>query len=121
MIKEGYIITNRITKKNILNELSKQSTFYNYKFLSLNDFISAVLGKTNKEALAYLCIKYKLTPYVADTYLSYLAYIDLKEYKSSKLNELVSIKKDLIEKGYYKYDKLLVSELKKANITFVNL
>ena len=90
-------------KKEILNECNLK---YNIKFFSIEELKEKYLYKYKDDTLVYLDTKYNLIPEVGKIILSYLYEVDIDNtYNTSKLNDLINIKKDLIDSGYIIYDK----------------
>lgn len=121
MIREGYIISTNSFKHNFLKELALEKGFLNYKFLTKQAFITAILGNITEDGIIYLSNKEDVkNVYNAVEYIKYLPFIENVQYKSTKLNFLKKLKLDLIQKGYYVYDSLLIKMLNENNITFIN-
>ena len=121
MIREGYIISTNSFKHNFLKKNATEKGFFNYKFLNKSAFIKAILGDISEDGLIYLSNKEGINNiYNAKEYVKYLPFIEDKQYESNKLNFLKEIKKDLIQKGFYNIDYLLINMLKENNITFIN-
>lgn len=90
-------------KKEILNECNLK---YNIKFFSIEELKEKYLYKYKDDTLVYLDTKYNLIPEVGKIILSYLYEVEVNNtYSTSKLNDLINIKKDLIDSGYIIYDK----------------
>ena len=116
MIREGYIISTNSFKHNFLKKNATEKGFFNYKFLNKSAFIKAILGDISEDGLIYLSNKEGINNiYNAKEYVKYLPFIEDKQYESNKLNFL-----DLIQKGFYNIDYLLINMLKENNITFIN-
>ena len=113
------IVTSSSNKMNILknNQTLKQQRFINIKNLK-----AKIFGKMKDEGVYFLYNKYNFSlPFIFNLN-KYLAYLNIeKEYNSSKLNQLKSIKKELIENNYYEYDNLFINYLKTVKITFLNI
>ena len=85
-------------KIKILDNLSKDDKLYDIKFMTKEEFKNNYYFSYDEKTLHYLLTKYKLNLDVAKVYLKNLYVIDInKEYSSSKLNFLQSIKKELLE------------------------
>ncbi len=119
---EGYIVSSNSQKRDILANESLNKGFKNYKFLSVNELKDKVLGKCEKEGILYLLKKHPdISIYSLVLYLRYLPYIEIKEYGNSKLDFLVSLKKELIDNGYYTIDNLFINMVNKSNLTFYRI
>lgn len=97
-----YIVPSNIKKK-LLLDLNKQDKLYNIKFMSLKDLDLIY----DKDAITYLKNKYNLKVEVALVYLNNIKYVDIKDYNNKKLNNLVEIKKDLLDKKLVSINNLL--------------
>lgn len=85
-------------KKDIINFTSLK---YNIKFIDYNELKNKYIYEYKDSALVYLDNKYNYIPEIGQIILNNLYEVDInKVYKSSKLNELVKIKKDLIENNH---------------------
>lgn len=101
-----YIVPSNIKKK-ILLDLNKQDKLYDIKFMSLKDLDLTY----DKDAITYLKNKYNLKVEVALVYLNNIKYVDIKDYKNEKLNKLVEIKKDLLDKNLISTNNLLNKQI----------
>ena len=85
-------------KIKILDNLSKDDKLYDIKFMTKEEFKNNYYFSYDERTIYYLLNKYKLNLDVAKVYLKNLYVIDInKEYSSSKLKFLQSIKKELLE------------------------
>ena len=82
-------------KERILLELSKNTNLYNLKFMTMEEYENNYFFSYDVKAINYLCVNYDLK--VANTLelLNNLKYVTSQKYTSSKLNYLVSLKKEL--------------------------
>jgi len=121
-IKEGYIVCSESFKREFLREEALKKEFKNYKFLNMSTLKSQIMGSVSDEGILYLSKNPKVNScYNAREYVKYLPYVENKDYQNDKLNFLRDLKLDLIDKGYYTYDSLLIDMIKKSSITFVNI
>ena len=85
-------------KKNVIDFTSLK---YNIKYIDYAELRGKYLYEYKDSALVYLDKKYNYIPEIGKIILNNLYEVDTsKVYKSSKLNELVKIKKDLIENNH---------------------
>ena len=112
------IIGPSYVKKEILKECSLK---YNVKFFSIEELKEKYLYRYKDDTLVYIDNKYNLIPEVGIIILNNLYEIDTsKVYISYKLNDLVSIKKDLIDSGYIMYDNYFKKYLNDKKILILN-
>lgn len=117
MIKEGFVICDGDTKKNLI----KASTdFKNYIFISLSDVESKLFGIVDKSAICNLVDKYEISYELASELINYIKYIDDQAYNNPKLDSLVSMRRYLINERLLTIDKLFVKRLKQYPVTFIN-
>jgi glycosyltransferase involved in cell wall biosynthesis len=105
-------------KKEILNECNLK---YNIKFFNIEELKEKYLYKYKDSTLVYLDTKYNLIPEVGKIILSYLYEIDTNNtYSTLKLNNLVTIKKDLIASGHIIYDNNFKKYLNNKKVLVLN-
>lgn len=120
MFKEGQIIiTSNRNKKNLLKKLNK--TLLNIKIYAIKEFNRLYYFDYEEETIYYVMNKYKVKYEIAKIYIDNLYYIEAKEYKSTKLTFLSSLKKELFEKKLLKRNPLFLSTLNKKEIIIYNL
>lgn len=108
-------------KLRILDELSNNQDFYNVKFMTKSEFMNNYYFSYSEEALYYLVKKYNYNLNVAKVYLDNLVVVsEDKEYKSSKLNFLKEIKKELIENNLLNFNYNFKNYLKDKKIKVIN-
>ena len=96
-IKDNTLLVVPITiKKELIKEISKQDEFLNIKYISLEE-LEQKLFSYDKEAVLYLMQKYNYKYEVAIVYLNSMRYLENKDYHNQKLNNLLTIKKELLE------------------------
>ena len=103
-------------KEKILEEQNKKEELVNTKIMTLKEFINHYYFTYDKKTIYYLSENYNLKVSTAIEYLNNLIYIEDKKYNSKKLNNLVEIKKDLINNNLLTYDPLFKELLKNYNI-----
>ncbi|MEE3342960.1 MAG: PD-(D/E)XK nuclease family protein [Bacilli bacterium] len=144
-IKDNTII---ISNKNKIPSLIKKiraKSFINLKFMTLDELRELFFFKYDEKTLYYLINKYNYNYDIALKLIKNLYYIKDKKYKNEKLNNLVSLKKELLEQKLLyqnqlinnylgnnniiiydyillnKYDSIFIDELKKiTKITIIN-
>ena len=108
-------------KKKILNKLSNQNKLFNIKFYTKQEFINNYYYSYNDKSIYYLMNKYNLNIDVVKVYLSNLYFIDInKNYSSSKLEYLKSIKKELLDNNLLIENKYFKKYLENKNIKVLN-
>lgn len=108
-------------KKKILNKLSNQDKLFNIKFFTKKEFINNYYFSYNDKTIYYLMNKYNLNIDVVKVYLNNLYFIDInKNYNSSKLEYLKSIKKELLDNNLLLENKYFKKYLKNKNIKVLN-
>ncbi|MEG0266042.1 MAG: PD-(D/E)XK nuclease family protein [Bacilli bacterium] len=85
---------NDIIITNNKEKIIKENTLRKFKVFTPNEI---ELYKEKDDAILYITKKYNMLPENAHIILKNLRKIELKDYNNQKLNDLVSIKKDLIE------------------------
>ena len=116
--KETIVVTNYNYKEELLKDLSRDNNFYNISFLSMKEFLNRYYFSYDYKAIYYLMNKYNLKYDVADLYLKNIYYIEDKIYNNSKLDRLVSIKKELKEENLLTFDKYFKDYIKDKKIIF---
>lgn len=92
------VVAPKYLHKYLLNELRKDDPFLDLSIISKEDLNRSINYSNSEDALLYL-IKEKKYPYdIAKHYLEYLPYVTSGD--NSKTKFLLSIKDELIEKGY---------------------
>ncbi|MBO5711260.1 MAG: PD-(D/E)XK nuclease family protein, partial [Acholeplasmatales bacterium] len=115
-IKEGFIVCDADTKKNIILE---SKGFNNYIFLSYSDLINKMLGTVTKDAELVLVERYGFSYDQALEILGYLPFIENIHYNNPKLDSLVTIKNYLKSMDLYKENNLFKSRLSSYPVTFI--
>lgn len=100
------VIPNNIKNK-VLDILNKQDKLYNIKIISLDELKACFLYQYDNEAIYYLMEKYHFKYDVAITYLENIKYLENDSYNVKKINDLLSLKRELLEnKKLFKDDFL---------------
>lgn len=113
------MITNASYKKKILKQYEKK--LCPIKFYTWQEFLEKYYFSYRSDTLYYVTNTYHVDPSIAQIYLDNLYFIEDKEYTSSKLNFLVSLKKDLEEHQYLQKDISFKSFLKESQIIFYGI
>jgi len=103
-------------KDNLIEKIRKDNKLLDITFITKNDFIKKVTFDYDNKCIYYLMNKYNIKYEVAKVYLDNIKYIENKEYNSSKLNFLVSIKNELIDNNLLIIDKYYTKYLQNKNI-----
>lgn len=91
------IICPNVLKKSIIQEINASDRLISYKIMDINEFMENYFFTYTKKTIFYLINKYNLNYEIALEYISSFYYLENKEYKNKKLNDLVMIKKELID------------------------
>ena len=119
--KMKIIICPNEEKMKILLSFHDDINIYPIKFMTKNEYISNYYFSYNDETIYYLMKKYNLNIDVCKVYLNNLYVIDInKEYKSSKLNFLNDIKKELINNNLLNFNNGFKNYLKDKDIEIKN-
>ena len=119
--KEILMITPNAQKLNILDSFTKDSSLYNIKFMTIEEFKENYFYYYDEKTIDYLMNKYSLHIDIAKIYLENLYFIDLnKDYHHSKLQTLKNVKKDLIENNLIKVNKIFKNYLQNKTIIVEN-
>ena len=108
-----YIVPDNI-KRNLLIELSKEKDIKNIKFFSLIEIIDMLTFSYDEKSIVYLIEKYNLKYNNAIELLNNIRYIEDKKYNNKKLDNLLSIKKEL--ESFLIDNSFLIELLKDKNI-----
>lgn len=115
------IICEENIKKNILKKLCKHKLFLNVKILTKKEFLNEYLFKYDKKTISYLVNTYNYKVSIAKMYLDNLYCIEDKEYNNLKLDFLVNLKKELIDKNLLIFNDDFKKNIDKyKNILVVN-
>ena len=115
---KNLIITEYPYKIELLKKLNESSNFYDVKIMSKQELLSKYYYSYNEKAIYYLMDKYNINLDTALTYLKNLYYIQDINYNNEKLDNLVKIKKDLLDNNLLVTDSLFKDYLKNKNIIF---
>lgn len=115
------VITNSENKEKLLKYINENKLLINIKFMDINEFKKHYLFDYNVDTIYYLYSKgdshIPMKVENAIEIINNLYYVDInKEYNSDKLNYLVSIKKELIDKDLLIFDKHFSNYIKSKNV-----
>ena len=102
------IICPNDVKRKLLYALNSLDKLVNIKMYSLDELKHMILFDYDKDAVLYLMDKYGYSTSVALEYINNLYYVDIKDYSDDKLNDLVNIKKELIDKKLIKFSNYFI-------------
>lgn len=109
------IVSNDI-KMMFLKEMDTSNSLFSVKFMSLPEFIKKVTYSYDEKAIFYVMKEYHVKYEIAKEYLENSYYIEEKEYAYSKLNFLVSLKKELEEKNLLIKDSIFKHALSNKKV-----
>ncbi len=109
------IITSNNAKEKIIQKISLEPIF-NYKILTMDELKQELFFSYDIDAILYIVNKYNIKPENANEYINYMYFLEDKEYKSSKLNMLLKIKKELEENNLLKKDELFLNIIKNMEV-----
>ncbi len=107
--ENNLIICPNSIKKKVVVELNKSSKLISYKIMDLKEFTENYFFSYNKKTIFHLMNKINLKYNIIIEYLQSLYYLEDKNYKSKKLNTLLTVKKELevrkllIKNPFFKY------------------
>lgn len=118
-LKEGFIICDEYTKKQIIKRYSND--FKKYTFLSYKDLENKIFGTPNNKAILLLMDNYNLSYELALEYIKYIPYVDDITYNNLKLDSIVSAKRFLIQNNLFFIDPFFIYRLKNNPVTFIDI
>lgn len=110
------IICSNNLKKKILLNLNTIDKMYDLKFYSFNEIKKALFFNYDEKTLYYLVNNYHLSYRNALDYIDNMYYLLDEEYNNDKLNNLVNIKKELINNNLLTLDNYFYNYLKNKKI-----
>lgn len=96
--ENNLIICPNSLKKKIIEEINKNEQLISYKIMDLDSFMENYFFSYDKKTIFYLMKKLGLKYKIVLEYLESFYFIEDREYKTSKLNELRKLKNDVFEK-----------------------
>lgn len=103
-------------KKRILRILNKEKTLYSVKIMSKEEFLEHYCFSYDEKTIAYCFEKYDYPYEIILEYLNILPFVVKDSYSSSKLNFLVELKKELLDRNLLKIDSFFDNYLKNTKI-----
>ena len=113
---DSIIICPNNIKDKIVKSISNLDKIYSYKIYSESEFKNALFLNYDYKTILYLSKKLNKNYHIVKEYLQAISYVDLKSYNSKKLNNLVLLKKDLIENNLVKENKNIKNLIENKNI-----
>lgn len=110
------IITPNEKKKKLLRSLNSMEKFYQIKLMTKEEFIEHYYFTYDEKTIAYCFENYDYSYEIILEYLKILPFIIKEKYTSPKLNFLVNLKKELIDKKLLKVDPLFKKYLENTHI-----
>ena len=118
-------------KKKVLYELSNDLNIFNFKIMSKEEFLEHYYFSYDEKTIAYCFEKYDFSYEIILEYLKILPFINKEEYSSPKLNFLVKLKEELLEKkllilnplfrSYLNNTKIIVYGYPKLDLFYTNI
>lgn len=103
-------------KLDVLKELSSSSKLIDFKVITREEFIEKHTFSYDVSAVLFLMDKYHYNNNVAKILLDNMRFISDSDYSNNKLNNLVSLKKEMFNLSLLKQDILFSNYLKTRNI-----
>ena len=109
MIKD-YLSSNNLIicpnslKNVIIKEINSLNTLIPYKIMDLNEFCSNYFFTYNINTINYVMCKLNVNSSIALDYLNSFIYVKDKEYSNYKLNQIVNLKKEIIDNNLLIYN-----------------
>ena len=97
-------------------KLEKENEFFNIKFMDFNEIKEHLYFSYDYNSIKYLTKKYNYKYDIAKMYIDNIYYVSDKNYKSKKLNKLVSLKRELDENKLLIYDGVFKTYIKDKKI-----
>lgn len=111
-----YLIVPQNYKKRLIKQLSQENKLYNYKILTINEVQKKIFFDYDEQAIYYLVKEKNYTYKNAKELLTNMYYIENKDYQNQKLNNLVTLKNELLEKKLLKEDNLFKNAIQNKNV-----
>jgi hypothetical protein len=112
------IIPNNIKSK-VLDYIGSKNNLLNIKIMNFAEIKKSLFFDYNNETIYYVMKKYNVNYNVAKDYINSIYYLDKDSYDSSKLNELINLKKELIQNNLLIFDKLFINLIKSKSEIYV--
>jgi len=114
------LITPSSLKNKIREEIMSYNKLLNIKIMSINEVKNRLFFEPTDKAFTTLYYKYNKPLSIINTLINYLYYIDInKDYKNEKIEELKTIKIDLLSNNLVKQDVRFIQNIKQYKIKFL--
>lgn len=110
------IICPNTLKRKIVNEINSNNKIVSFRIMDLIEFKKNYFFDYDKKAIYYLMKKLNLKYEIVLEYIEACYYIENKKYNSTKLNQLLDIKNDLINNNLLIFDDNFKYYLSNTNI-----
>ena len=110
------IICPNTLKRKIVNEINSNNKIVSFRIMDLIEFKKNYFFDYDKKAIYYLMKKLNLKYEIILEYIDACYYIENKKYNSTKLNQLLDIKNDLINNNLLIFDDNFKYYLSNTNI-----
>lgn len=110
------IICPNTLKRKIVNEINSNNKIVSFRIMDLIEFKKNYFFDYDKKAIYYLMKKLNLKYEIVLEYIEACYYIESKKYNSTKLNQLLDIKNDLINNNLLIFDDNFKYYLSNTNI-----
>lgn len=114
--ENNLIICPNNIKRKVVTELNQKDKLISYKVMDLKEFTENYFFSYSKKTIFYLMNKLKLKYNIVLEYLESLYYLENKNYNSKKLNDLLTLKKDLETNNLLTYNLFFKYYLNKTNV-----
>lgn len=102
-------------KEKILKKIDSMNKLVNVKLFSLEELKSLLLFDYDVKSIIYLMTKYDYKYEVAKNYIENMYFVTDKKYDNDKLDNLLSLKKELEKEGLLEFDKMFLDYIKDKN------
>ena len=110
------IICPNTLKRKIVNEINSNNKIVSFRIMDLIEFKKNYFFDYDKKTIYYLMKKLNLKYEIVLEYIEACYYIENKKYNSTKLNQLLDIKNDLINNNLLIFDDNFKYYLSNTNI-----
>ena len=119
---DSVLIVPHSVKTSILKKIDESGNLLNVKFMSREEFIEKSTFSYDDNALLYLMDEYDYDYGVAKTLMDNMRLVEKREYPSSKLKRLVSLKEELLQKDLITIDSFfpVICKIKMFIYTVIN-
>lgn len=114
------IICPNTLKRKIVNEINSNNKIVSFRIMDLIEFKKNYFFDYDKKAIYYLMKKLNLKYEIVLEYIDACYYIENKRYNSTKLNQLLDIKNDLINNNLLIFDDNFKYYLSNTNIIILD-